>query len=584
MAELLDECWELIFSFTDHHQQFESLSLVCKQFLSITNFLRHSLKIIDTTTPLLPKLFKRFLQLKKIDLCDFHGDINDIVSEIARSKLDLEEINISNQRNFPVQSMGELASKMKNLKILKCSRLSFLEDRDLVVIASSVPWLEELDISYPQYDSRMQKLGFLTSNDGGGGGGIVTDAGIQVLSTKLKNLRRVNISGNQFISDRSLVSLSSNCVLLTEIAVRDCCFLTQQGIGFLMQSSPNLFSISFDGIGEISSPNFSATIKDSFVYLRALRALELFYSSISDEFLLLIAKAHLPLKRLTLSHCYNFTFFGISSLLYAYQSLTHLTLERVDFLTDQHMGDLWQFLCNVISISLNLCPKLTNSTLFTLIRKCHLLNHIEMERTNLGGEVDFSTDFVILKNPQVNSLKLARNTYLRNECIEKIASACPNLQMLDLSYCSGVSEQGMVQVFRKCSEIRHLEVNGCGRMKKLGIESDFCKLEILRAQGSGINDEALAMIGKRCPGLLQFNLKGCLNVTASGVKEMLKNCRVLKEINLELCDNVDVDIVAWIVFSRPSLRKLIPPSGFVPTENQRNLFLRHGCLIVCKAK
>jgi F-box/leucine-rich repeat protein 2/20 len=35
---------------------------------------------------------------------------------------------------------------------------------------------------------------------------------------------------------------------------------------------------------------------------------------------------------------------------------------------------------------------------------------------------------------------------------------------------------------------------------------------------------------------------------------------------------VTVEIVAWMVFSRPSLRKIIrPPCGFVPTESQRNL-------------
>jgi F-box/leucine-rich repeat protein 2/20 len=89
------------------------------------------------------------------------------------------------------------------------------------------------------------------------------------------------------------------------------------------------------------------------------------------------------------------------------------------------------------------------------------------------------------------------------------------------------------------------------------------------------------MIAKRCHGLLQLDLEGCLNVTIKGVNEVVQSCMRLREINLKLCDNVKVDIIPRMVFSRPSLRKIIPPCRFIPTDKQNKFFLRHGCL-VCK--
>ncbi|KAK9281401.1 hypothetical protein L1049_004301 [Liquidambar formosana] len=287
-VELPDECWEMIFCLLDHHQHLEAPSLVCKRFLSITNCLRLTLTVADQTVLVLSRLFKRFPHLKKIDLRDFHGDLDGLVHQIARSRLNLEELNLSNQKNLPVQSLSEFGSNMKSLKVLKCSRLCFLQDSDLNAVANSLPWLEELDISYPENDyGSMHDLGLLMQRKGA-----VTDAGIELLST--------------------------------------------------------------------------------------------------------------------------------------------------------------------------------------------------------------------------------------------------------------ITEEGLAEILKKCCKIRHLEVNRCGGMKKIGIDSDFCKLEVLRSQGLGINDEALVEIGKRCRGLLHLDLEGCSNVTARGVKEVVQKCRGLREINLKYCDNVNVDIVAWM--------------------------------------
>ncbi|XP_059640755.1 F-box/LRR-repeat protein 4 [Cornus florida] len=573
-VDLPDECWELIFNRLNHHSHFEALSLVCKRFLSISNRLRVSLAIVDPTILIhgtISKLLHRFKHLKSIDLSKYDGDIdlNRVIIEIAQSNLNLETLNVSKQKCLPLEGLKRLGSNMKGLKFLNCSNLSLLRDVELRVIAYSLPCLEELDISYPvnDFDFNLELRPHDPSEIH------VTDSGFEVLSRKLSNLRKINISGNYFITNRSLVALSSSCVLLREIKALDCSFITQDGIHFVMSHSPDLSSISVSGIwSRLRSPSF----EDSLSYPTALGTLHLYGVFLSDKFLYSLAKACIPLKSFGLFDCLNFSLCGISLLLHTYHSLDYLALSEVDFLTDQAISDLSQYLQKLITIKLNGCTKLTSSTFFTLAKNCTLLTDIEMERTNLRKE-DCSMDFV--KNPRIKSLSFAGSTHLNDECLKRIASACPGLELLDLSSCLGIAEGGLAEILKSCCEIRHLRIDDCGGIKNIGTGSELPKLEVLRAARSGINSEGLAMIGKRCCGLLNLDLEGCLGVTTERVKEVIRNCTRLREINLKHCQNVNVISVDWMVFSRPSLRKIIPPPRSFCTEKQKKLLLCHGCQV-----
>lgn len=461
---------------------------------------------------------------------------------------------------------------MKNLRELNCSITSSLKDSDLIVIGNSFPSLEEIDISYPEsghsfYFRNMYLHSTSVSS-------FVTDSGILALSKKLRGLRKINLSGNHFITDKSLINLSQNCLLLRAITIHDCDFITHYGISFVMRHSQNLESISVDGIG---IPTSESWFEESFQFARGLRELDLSNSSISDQLLCLIAEAGLPLKKLLLSHCCCFTLVGISTLLSKYQSLLYLDLEGANFLTDDSLILLSYFLHDLTFINLSSCSKLTNSAFFAILKNCPLLNDIEMKNTNLGVE-EFSME--VVKNYRVKSLLLDGNYSLDDEFIKKVAYACPHLQVLGVSHCSGITEEGIVEIMKNCFKLRNLDFSRCGgEIKNLDIDFSFARLEVLKAQGTGIDDETLVVIGKGCYGLVHLDLEGCFYVTDRGVKELVETCRALREINLKWCSNVSIDIVAWMVFSRPSLRKIIPPSGFVPTENQRSFFLNHGCLV-----
>jgi len=70
---LPDECWECIlksFIKDERRRYLNSLSLVSKQLLSITDSFRFSLTVYDQTHPFLGRLFKRFTNLTSHYRCD----------------------------------------------------------------------------------------------------------------------------------------------------------------------------------------------------------------------------------------------------------------------------------------------------------------------------------------------------------------------------------------------------------------------------------------------------------------------------------------------------------------------------------
>ncbi|CAL0335305.1 unnamed protein product [Lupinus luteus] len=577
VLQLPDECWETVFRFLCecHHRYLEPVSLVSKQFLSITNHLRLSLTICDPTVPYLHHLFLRYRMLQSLDLTCFSGDLNMLLHKISRSALALNSLNISNNTRIPADGLRALGKMVKTLKSLSCSNMGSLTNADLLLIADCFPFLEELDISFPR---DLDKIFIIDYKNFDNHTGPISDFGIKVLSLALPKLRMVNLSGNYFINDSSLFNLCKNCEFLEQVQIFGCDFITQVGIAAAFRERPNLTSLSVSNFGRA---NIASDFIGSLVSLKSLTCIDLTYSCISDELLFSIAEAGLPLRKLILRGCSNYSYAGISCLLSKCQVVEHLDLMDAEFLDDKLISELSVFLGNLMYIYLSGCRMLTNSSFFALTRNCPLLNEVTMEETSIGenGIENTLTDFTVVHS-QVKSLHLANSSKLRDESVKKIASICPNLQLLDLSSCWGISEVGVVEVLKRCCKITHLSFASCLLVKKLlGMNFEAPKLEELTLSRSGVDDDALLIISKSCCGLLDMNMENCSEITDKGVKKVVENCIHLRTINLKGCYKVSADIVAWMVFSRPSLRKISAPPRFRPSDGQKELFLRHGCFV-----
>lgn len=445
-----------------------------------------------------------------------------------------------------------------------------LRNSDLVLIAECFPFLRHLDISFPEdNDSAVVP---------------VSDDGVKALSLALSELRKVNLSGHLFIHDPSILSLCKHCEFLEELVILECHFITQRGIATAIRERPCLrsFSVSNFGCGtkkgDLLRPHVTSDFIDALVGLKSLTCLDLSCSSISDELLCRVAEEEIPLKKLVLQGCCNYSYVGVLCLLSTCRFMEHLDLQNAEFLCDRGLEELCEFLGNLVSINVSGCRMLTDSALFALVRKCPLLSEIKMEATDVGKKRVEGDLIGGVVNSQVKSLYLGSNSLLRDESVEMIASVCPGLEVLDLSSCCGISEC-VVEVLRRCCVVRQLSLAFCSGVKLAGLSFEVPKLEQLNLSGSGVDDEALSVISKCCRRLLHLDLENCSHVTAKGVRQVVENCMRLREINLVSCYGVDASVVAWMVFSRPSLRRIMPPPSFYHSDGQREFLLRHGCLV-----
>ncbi|CAJ2656268.1 unnamed protein product [Trifolium pratense] len=157
---LPEELWEYIIKFHDGDDAtLMSLSVVSKQFLSITNRVRSTVTITNQTIPFLPCLFYRFPNITSLNLQSFSNiaGLDALLCIIPTLLLDIKSLNISKTDNILASKLRALSKKMKNLRSLTCSNIYFVDVSELFFIADCFPLLEELNLNfrtiYPAYNT-----------------------------------------------------------------------------------------------------------------------------------------------------------------------------------------------------------------------------------------------------------------------------------------------------------------------------------------------------------------------------------------------------------------------------------------------
>ncbi|XXG51973.1 hypothetical protein AAC387_Pa03g0411 [Persea americana] len=300
---------------------------------------------------------------------------------------------------------------------------------------------------------------------------------------------------------------------LSKISARNCSRLTISGIDYVIQHCSNLLSLSIS-INPISSSHaFIESFRANASNLQSLAK-----TRVSDELLCVIGNHNLVLVKLVLSSSHGFTFDGRSAVVLGQQSLQHLDLFATDFLTDEMMSSLSVHLPHVFSIGLKYCIPLTSSTLFNLAKNCPSLEEISMSYTSLGlGGEDLVSE--LGKNCKILSLKLRNNENLRDETLERIGTLCPELSSLDVSRCWSITGVGIGGIGKHCTKITELRIDRCRKVRNLGSDLQFSKLEVLMASASGIEDEGLEMIGRGCQRLWILHVEDCRGVTKEGLRQ-----------------------------------------------------------------
>ncbi|KAH7866025.1 hypothetical protein Vadar_014414 [Vaccinium darrowii] len=469
MEKLPEECWEWILNrlaANDNDRELQCPSLTCKQFLSTSNrsrrkFSAFNKELYHNGCEALYRAFKRFPNLEKLELYRPYDrakpigevDIDIPIEMIASSGLNIRSLAFYTLPKAPSpNSFRKLGSTMRNLKRLICYDIKSLADVHIVTIADELQWLEELGIIFRNNGSNACPKRYPQLSDL-----VVTDAGIEVISSKLLGLRKIDLTGNHRCSDRSLIALSSNCVHLEGIQYIGNS-VTKDGIGFVLYHSPNLISLQAEY--RLAVRNSSFSFEASKICTNNLRELDLCGHGFQDPLLYCIVEAGIPLEKLTLRNDFDLSFNGLSTLLCACPSLKYLHLRGIRFLDDDSIRNLCRYLGNVVSVKLLRCGTLSIVAYFILAKECHALSEIKLDwSSSRSFDADYLLDMDLeIRNYSIGTLDLSCNQHLTDELLRRIAVTCPNLHTLDVRLCGLLTIEGILEILNHCLLIKHLMV------------------------------------------------------------------------------------------------------------------------------
>ncbi|KAK2378427.1 F-box/LRR-repeat protein [Trifolium repens] len=303
---LPDECWECILINIRYHRHLNSLSVVSKRFLSITNRVRFFLAIFDGTHPFLSSLFHRFPNLTSLDLTYYIiGDLNNLLHQISLFPLKLTSLIISGKETIPANGLRDFPQNITTLTSLTCSGIQNINSTDLFLIANCFPLLEELDLRNPiRYNNQLLDE-------------------VETLPLSFSKLRKVTLSNSYDINDQLFFHLFKNCKLLEEAIMDFCRGVTNAGIVRMIVENSNLEKL-----------NLSNTV-------------------VNDETLYVISKSCHGLLHLILQSCADVTEKGVKHVLENCTKLRKIDLYGCD---KAHFNDVVSMVLSRPSLRMVITP------------------------------------------------------------------------------------------------------------------------------------------------------------------------------------------------------------------------------------
>lgn len=265
--------------------------------------------------------------------------------------------------------------------------------------------------------------------------------------------------------------------------------------------------------------------------------------SMTDGGLANMAKSANRLMSIDLSNCWELTDNGLLKIAETAQLLTRIDLSNCKKITDVGILSLFSNASNLERINLSYCKNLTekmmNHSTWANIKQANLqrctgirdAGFLHWNNLSIGkdgpalGSIPFAME----------DLNLADCSFLTDESISVIGAKCPQLKRLSLSFCCSLTEQFAFALSAGCPFLKTLDVSYCG---------------------GAITDATVLLLGQGLPSLTSLGLRGCVQLSDTGLGHLATHALVLHTINFTQCKNVSPNVchklgIQWNCISTP---------------------------------
>ncbi|NXF40514.1 FXL20 protein, partial [Nyctibius bracteatus] len=302
----------------------------------------------------------------------------------------------------------------------------------------------------------------------------VGDNALRTFAQNCRNIEVLNLNGCTKITDATCTSLSKFCSKLRHLDLASCTSITNLSLKALSEGCPLLEQLNISWCDQVTKDGIQALVRGcgglKALFLKGCTQLE-------DEALKYIG-AHCPeLVTLNLQTCLQITDDGLITICRGCHKLQSLCASGCSNITDAILNALGQN-----------CPRLRVTAGNTAMDQAKVYSFSFM-----GGEKKS-----LCEAPSMKRLFLFFQ--ITDSTLIQLSIHCPRLQVLSLSHCELITDDG----------IRHLGNGACAHDRLEVIELDNCPL---------ITDASLEHL-KSCHSLERIELYDCQQITRAGIKRL----------------------------------------------------------------
>ena len=131
---------------------------------------------------------------------------------------------------------------------------------------------------------------------------------------------------------------------------------------------------------------------------------------------------------------------------------------------------------------------------------------------------------------------------LTSDSLLFVAQCCPKLRCISVEYDNRVEDKGVLELVQRCPLLEKLHLNSSGiTLQTALVIAQYCRnLSVLDLRYcSTLTDEAVKELVKGCPYLQILNLSLCFHVTDVSLEHIISNCVTLRSLYLVHCKITD---------------------------------------------
>eukprot|EP00268_Persea_americana_P067304 TRINITY_DN9249_c0_g1_i1.p1 TRINITY_DN9249_c0_g1~~TRINITY_DN9249_c0_g1_i1.p1 ORF type:complete len:365 (-),score=53.04 TRINITY_DN9249_c0_g1_i1:69-1163(-) len=193
-------------------------------------------------------------------------------------------------------------------------------------------------------------------------------------------------------------------------------------------------------------------------------------------------------------------------------------------------------------LSLSWCKDNLNKLVLSLAPKFTKLQVLTLRQSKPQLEDD-AVMAVASNCRDLHDLDLSQSRKLSDLSLYALAHGCPCLTKLNISGCSSFSDAALAYLTSVCRNLKSLNLCGCVKtatdIALQAIAHNCSQLQSLNLGWcEGVSDKGVISLAFGCPDLRILDLCGCVLITDASVIALSNRCHHLRSLDLYYCKNI----------------------------------------------